>query len=209
MNLRDILNKFKTWPLSAQMITIIIPIFTILVLISIYLFGPSFSFVEHHMSTLGTQARNPRGYLFFDVACIITGVLIFPFFYGLKEWATEDKVSNVFLYISIGIGFIASFGIIMQAIFRGDFGYLHLLFSAVHWVADVFFLAIAPIPLLRHKKFYRPIIIICVIATVFNFIYVITMGVHSWIEWITAITSFGFAALLGANMVKAGFPSAY
>lgn len=203
------INKFRYWPISTQMITIIIPIFTVLVLISIYLFGPSFSFVEHHMSTLGTQRRNPMGFLYFDIACIITGILLYPFFYGLKEWATEDKVMNIILYIAIGIGFIASFGIIMQAIFRGDFGYLHFLFSAVHWVADVFFLAIAPIPLLRHKKFYRPSIIICIIATIFNFIYVITRGAFPWIEWITAITSFAFAILLGANMIKEDFPPAF
>ncbi len=203
------IKKFRNWPLSAQMITIIIPIFTILVLISIYLFGPSFSFVEHHMSTLGTQRWNPKGFLFFDIACIITGVLLFPYFYGMKEWTTEDRVLNVSLYIFIGIGFIASFGIIMQAIFRGDFGYLHRFFSAVHWVADCIFLVIAPIPMLRHKKFYRPIIIICIIATVFNLIYVITIGAFPWIEWITAITSLVFAVLVGANMVKAEFPPAF
>ncbi|MHA1526172.1 MAG: hypothetical protein ACTSQD_04010, partial [Promethearchaeota archaeon] len=82
MKLQDSIDKFKKWPLTAQMITIIIPIFCVLVLISIILFGPTFSFVEHHMSTLGTQRWNPNGFLFFDIACIITGVLLFPYFYG-------------------------------------------------------------------------------------------------------------------------------
>ena len=208
MNLRDAINKFKTWPLSSQMITIIIPIFTILVLISIILFGSTFSFVEHHMSTLGTQGRNPAGFLFFDIACIITGVLLFPFFYGTKEWKTDSKIFNFFLYIFIGIGFIASFGIIMQAIFRGDFKPWHLIFSAVHWIANFFFLAIAPIPLLKNKKYYRSITIICVIATIFNFIYIITGAVHPWIEWITAVTSLAFGALIGRNMVREEISSA-
>ncbi len=209
MKVKEIMTKFKSWPLCAQMITIIIPIFTILVIISIYLFGPSFSFVDHHMSTLGTQSANPNGYLFFDIACIITGILLYPFFYGLKHWATEDKVLNYILYLIIGIGFIASFGIIMQAIFRGDFGYLHFIFSAVHWVADFVFLAIAPIPLLRHRKFYRRNIIVCIIATVFNFIYVISIGAYPWIEWITAVLSLVFAVLIGVNMVKEEIPPSF
>ena len=202
MKLQDSIDKFKKWPLTAQMITIIIPIFCVLVLISIILFGPTFSFVEHHMSTLGTQRWNPNGFLFFDIACIITGVLLFPYFYGTKEWRTDSKVFNYILYIFIGIGFIASFGIIMQAIFRGDFKPWHVILSAVHWIANFFFLAIAPIPLWKNKKYYRAITIICVIATVFNFIYVITAGTHPWIEWVTASTSFIFGALIGRNMVK-------
>ncbi|MFX1338088.1 MAG: hypothetical protein ACFFDK_05735 [Promethearchaeota archaeon] len=203
------MRKFKTWPLCAQTITIIIPVFTILTLISIILFGPSFSFIKHHMSTLGTQRWNPNGFLFFDIACIITGVLLFPYFYGTKEWSTDSKLFNIVLYIFIGIGFVASFGIIMQAIFRGDFQPWHFIFSAVHWVANFFFLAIAPIPLLKHKKYYRSITIICVIATIFNFIYVITAGVYPWIEWITAATSFTFGGLIGRNMVKERFPPSF
>jgi len=209
MKFKDTINKFRNWPLSAQMITIIIPVFTVLVLISIVLFGPSFSFVEHHMSTLGTQRWNPEGFLYFDIACIITGVLLFPFFYGTKQWKTDNKLFNLFLYIFIGIGFIASFGIIMQAIFRGDFPPWHRIYSAVHWIANFFFLAIAPIPLLRHKKYYRSITIICIIATIFNFIYVITAGAHPWIEWVTAATSLAFGALIGRNMVKEEFPPTF
>ena len=64
MKLHDLIEKFKKWPLTAQMITIIIPIFFVLVLISIILFGPTFSFVEHHMSTLGNQRWNPNGFFF-------------------------------------------------------------------------------------------------------------------------------------------------
>jgi hypothetical membrane protein len=209
MKFKDIIEEYKSWPLCAQTITIIIPVFIILTLLSIILFGPTFSFIEHHMSTLGTQRWNPTGFLFFDIACIITGVLLFPYFYGTKEWRTDSKLFNTFLYIFIGIGFVASFGIIMQAIFRGDFQPWHWIFSAVHWIANFFFLAIAPIPLWRHKKYYRSITIICVIATIFNFIYVITAGVYPWIEWITAATSFTFGALLARNMVKEDFPSTF
>ncbi|MFX0071676.1 MAG: DUF998 domain-containing protein [Candidatus Hermodarchaeota archaeon] len=207
MTLKDRLKKFREWPISAQMMGVIIPVFTILTLISIILFGPSFNFVDHYLSTLGTQGRNPMGFLFFDVACIITGVLLFPFFYGTRHWKTDSKLFNLILYIFIGIGFIASFGIIMQAIFRGDFKPWHFYFSAVHWIANFFFLAIAPIPLLKNKKYYKSITIICVIATIFNFIYVITAGAYPWIEWITAGTSFAFGGLIGRNMVKEDFPS--
>jgi len=209
MKLQDSIDKFKKWPLTAQMITIIIPIFCVLILISVILFGPTFSFVEHHMSTLGTQSRNPRGFLFFNIACMIMGVLLYPFFYGIKEWRTDSKICNFFLYIFIGLGFIASFGIFMLAIFHGDYKPWHVIFSAVHWVSDVFFLAIAPIPLLKNEKYYRSITIICVIATIFNFIYLITAAVHPWIEWVTAATTLAFGALLGRNMVKEEFPSAF
>ena len=209
MKFKAMIKEFKAWPLCAQTITIIIPVFSVLVLISIILFGPTFSFTEHHMSTLGTQRWNPKGFLFFDIACIITGVLLFPFFYGTKQWKTDNKLFNIFLYIFIGIGFVASFGIIMQAIFRGDFPPWHRIYSAVHWIANFFFLAIAPIPLLRHKKYYRSITIICIIATIFNFIYVITAGAHPWIEWVTAATSLAFGALLGRNMVKEEFPPTF
>ena len=140
MKFKDMIKQFKTWPLCAQTITIIIPVFTVLTLVSIILFGTTFSFVEHHMSTLGTQRWNPKGFLFFDIACIITGVLLFPFFYGTKEWRTDDKILNISLYIFIGIGFIASFGIIMQIIFHGEFQPWHLIFSIVHWIANFFFL---------------------------------------------------------------------
>ena len=202
MNLREILRSFKNWPLSSQMITIIIPIFTTLVIISIILFGPSFSFIDDHMSTLGSAGANPRGFVFFDVACIITGILLFPYFYGLLHWRTENKLLNICIYIVIGIGFVACFGIIMQAIYRADFWPEHFYYSAIHWVGDALLLMLAPFALLFHKKFYRPIIVIGIIATGFNLFYVLTWGNYAWVEWITAITTLLFAALVGANMVK-------
>lgn len=140
MSLRDWCSKFKEWPLSAQMITIILPIFTVLVAISIG-FYPNFSFIDHHMSALGSSHNNPIGYLFFIIACIITGVLLFPYFYGLKRFRTDDK-------------------------------------------------------------FYKPIILVGIIATVFNVYYIATWGHDAWIEWITAVSSLLFAALVAYNMKK-------
>lgn len=52
MDLKEALKKFRSWPLSAQMITIISPVFSILVAISIMLY-PDFSLIENHMSALG------------------------------------------------------------------------------------------------------------------------------------------------------------
>lgn len=202
MSLRERLKTFRTWPLSAQVITIIIPVFATLVIISILLFGPDYSFINDHMSTLGAQYANPQGFVYFDVACIITGILLVPYFFGLRRWRTDDKILNVSIYVIMGIGFIACFGIIMQAIYHADFWPEHFYYSAIHWVADVFLLLIAPIVLLRSKKFYRPIIVVGLIATVFNVYYVATWGENGWIEWITAISTLVFAALIGANMVK-------
>jgi hypothetical membrane protein len=202
MNVKEKLKTFRTWPLSAQMITFIIPIFTLLVIISVILFGPDYSFINDHMSTLGAQSANPQGFVYFDIACIITGVLLVPYFFGLRRWRTEDKILNFSLYVVIGIGFIACFGIVMQAIYRGDFGLEHFYYSAIHWVADAFLLLIAPIALLRAKKFYRPIIIVGLIATVFNIYYIATWGRDGWIEWITAISTLLFGVLIGINMVK-------
>ena len=202
MSLKEKLKTFRAWPLSAQVITIIIPVFIILVVTSILLFGPDFSFISDHMSTLGAQGANPQGFVYFDVACIITGILLVPFFLGLRRWRTEDRILNFSIYIIMGIGFIACFGIVMQAIYRADFWPAHFYYSAIHWVADVFLLLIAPIALLRAKKFYRPIIVVGLIATVFNVYYIATWGKDAWIEWITAISTLLFAVLIGANMVK-------
>ncbi len=201
MNLQAVWAKFKSWPLCAQTITIAIPIFTVLTLVSIG-FYPAFSFIDHHMSSLGSSADNPQGYLFFIIACIIMGVFLFQFFYGLKRWRTEDKFLNIPLYVVMGIGFAASFGIIMQAIYRIDFWPAHFYWSAVHWVGDALLLLIAPIILLRHKKFHKPIILVGLVATVFNVYYIATFGADSWIEWITAASSLLFAALIAYNMTK-------
>ena len=201
MSFKEVLKKFRDWPLSAQMITIIIPIFSILVWVSI-IFYPDFSFIDHHMSSLGSSGGNPEGFIYFVVACIITGALLVPFFIGLFRWRTDSKLFNVSLYVVIGIGFVACFGIIMQAIYRADFGTEHFYYSAVHWVADMFLLMVAPIALLLHKQYYKPISIVGVIATVFNIYYIVTWGHDAWIEWITAISTLLFAVLVGANMVR-------
>jgi hypothetical membrane protein len=201
MKLKEILRQFRRCPLSLQMITIILPIFTILVAISIGLY-PDFSFIDNHMSALGSSSGNPNGYLYFIVACIITGVLLFPYFFGLRRWRTDDKILNVCLYIVIGIGFIASFGIIMQAIYRTDFWPAHFYWSAVHWAGDALLLMVAPFVMLRHEKFYKPIILVGIVATVFNVYYIATIGQDAWVEWITAISSLVFAALIAINMVK-------
>ena len=105
------------------------------------------------------------------------------------------------MYVVIGIGFVACFGIIMQAIYRADFWPEHFYYSAVHWVADMFLLMVAPIALFLHKQYYKPISIVGIVATVFNVYYIATWGHDAWVEWITAISTLVFAVLVGANMV--------
>ncbi len=153
------------------------------------------------MSALGGEGNNPQGYMYFVVACIITGALLVPYFIGLFRWRTKSTLFNISLYIVIGFGFIASFGIIMQAIYRIDFYTPHMIYSGVHWLADMFLLMVAPFAMLFHKQYYKPISIVGVIATIFNIYYMVTLAQDAWVEWITAISTLLFAVLVGANMV--------
>jgi hypothetical protein len=151
------------------------------------------------MSDLGSSELNPIGAVFFNLACIIGGIMLFPFFIGFYEWYIGGR-RNKNLTIATQIsGFMSAFCLIMIGVFSVDTMILHII-----WAGTLFFVNIMtfilPAIALYQFSFTRSLAKFAIFAAIVNIsLFVISFPI---IEWVTIIVSFTFIGLLIHNMRK-------
>jgi len=76
-------------------------IFTIFTFISVALYPTPYNPLYDWVSNLGNINLNPFGSLFFNLGCIITGLILIPFIISLYQWNPSKIWSKIFLMIGI------------------------------------------------------------------------------------------------------------
>jgi len=110
------LNRLKLLDNGISGILAII-IFCIFTFTAVALFPASYTPVNNWLSDLGNLNLNPNGFIFFNICCIITWLLLFPFFFGLRKWYTTKKLQKYLLIAAQIIGFFSAFALIMVGVF--------------------------------------------------------------------------------------------
>ncbi len=189
----------KKIPLSVAFGTVVIAVFWVLVIISWSLFDGIYNPLVNWMSDLGSSVLNPRGAIFFNIGCIVSGILLFPFFIGLYEWYIgSDRNKRLTKYTQVA-GFFSAFFFIMIGVFTEDTIELHMTFAMLLFTVNVLTLVL-PAMALYQFSFTRniakfAIVVLCINLTLFVLI-------TPLVEWITITTSFMFIGLLIQNMNK-------
>jgi hypothetical protein len=90
--------KFHNYSLNALAGIMAFFIFTIFTLTSFALYPVSYNPLYDWLSNLGNIHFNPIGAYFFNWGCIISGLILIPFFAGLYAWKPQEIWSKILLY---------------------------------------------------------------------------------------------------------------
>ena len=158
-----------------------------------------------YLSDFGNTVYNPGGAVLYNLGCILTGLMLFPFYIGLYKWYGKESWRKVLIIITQIVGLASGFALMMIGVFNENYGDPHHLWSTVFFMLNLGVLILANISLLTHPKFIKLIAVYGFIVAVVNLALVVLPS-SSIIEWFTVFTALGYAGLLTINMVKA-FPA--
>ena len=170
-------------------------------LTSIALFPRPITPVTDWLSDLGNSSYNPRGAVFYNVGCVLTGLALFPFFAGFYYWYTDERRRKSLIVVTQAVGFVAAFALMMIGVFSEDYGAIHHLWSVTFFVFNLMVLILANISLMTHHRFIRPIGYYGLGVAVINLLFV-GLAYTSMLEWFTVFTALGYVAFLSYNTFK-------
>ena len=190
------------WPIGCIGGLLVIVFYCVFTLTSIILYPGSISPTTNALSDLGNWSHSPVGAFFYNSGCIITGVALFIFFFGLAKWYTYDEKWRFFLLqITQVLGFMSAIALIMIGVYSEDSGRIHGLWSSVFFVINFFVMLLANTSLITHPKFIKPIGLYGYSVTVLSLIFEFTIG-GPLVEWFTVFTALAFAGFIVINMLK-------
>ena len=198
------LDKLR-WPLSSIAGLLVIVFYVVFMLISAAIFPTSWTPFPY-LSDFGSSSLNPHGAVFYNLACILTGIMLFPFYIGLYKWYTKLQWRNILIMITQIIGVASGFSLIMIGVFNEDYMSAHVMWSDIFFFLNLLVLIFANVSLITHPSFIKPIAIYGFIVAAINFALVFITG-SSIVEWFTVFTALAYAGLLVINMLKAFRPT--
>ena len=199
------LNRLKLLDNGIAGILAII-IFCIFTFTAVALFPAGYTPVNNWLSDLGNLNLNPNGLIFFNIGCILTGLLLFPFFFGLRKWYTTEKRQKNLIVAAQIIGFFSAFALIMVGVFPEDTGVKHAIAACSFFIALLLVLITANISLLMHPNFKKWVGYYGFFAALIDLILVILIAVPNnlptpLVEWLAVFISLSWIGLLVYNMM--------
>ena len=122
--------KYHTYSLSSITGLIAVIVFSVFTFISLALYPMPYNPLYNWVSNLGNINLNPVGSYFFNVGCIITGLLLIVFFGGLFTWNPDKTMSRILLILGMVLGIVASISLIMVGVYPETDIQQHLIAAA-------------------------------------------------------------------------------
>jgi hypothetical membrane protein len=180
-------------------------IFLLFLLTSIYLFPGPFDPFKNYLSDLGNYDYNPVGAFFFNIGCIMTGIILFTFYYSLKIWDRNKKEKISLVKIGQMLGYFNAFSLIMIGIFSENFPPWHYIWSGAFFISLTMIIAILSYGLYRHPSFWKFIAAYSIFVIISSLIIIISSASGSAIiifEWISVFSGLGWAMMMALNILN-------
>jgi hypothetical membrane protein len=152
----------------------------------------------NYLSRLGNINYNPLGAYFYNLGCILTGIVLIPFFLSLRKWYTSNRVAKCVIAIGQIIGICAALALISIGVFSEDQGTPHLTASSTFFILNFVVLLLISIGLMFHSRFIKAIGIYGLIMTILSLPLEFLLG-GPLVEWYTVFGSLIFVGLLSYN----------
>jgi len=178
----------------------VVVLYCVFTFASFALYPAAYSPVTNWLSDLGNSSYNPKGAVFYNLGCILTGIALFPFFIGLYEWYTVNKRFRLGLVVWQAEGCVAAFSLIMIGVFSEDSGSLHTLWSAVFFILILGVLLGVGSLLFTHPRYIRKIAYYGFIVAAIDVLFIFFDA--PWLEWFTVFSALGYVGLMAYNMLK-------
>ncbi len=192
-------------PVSSIVGLIIIVFFCSLLALSIINYPPGFSPIKNWMSDLGNPVLNPEGSSYFNVACVITGLLLVVFYLGISRWQGTGRQRTKTFTAARAIGIFSGFALAGVGVFNETFDPHHLVVSVLFFLSSTVAILLVTIAMRGQPGFsritagagYLTVAIGVVFAVQKPMIESITV-----IEWISVFSMLLWAALFGIDAYR-------
>ncbi len=175
-------------------------------LIALQFYPVEYSILTNMISDLGTPEMNPRGFMFFNIGAMVSGLLGIPFSvymgylfqsrHGSSKWIEVAKYANIVAYIALGLlGLCLALSATKESIFfllHGVFADVCFLGTATYCVIYSYY--VQDKPLIFPKYFAVPFFF----AGITQLVFIVT-----WIpiiEWISHISILFWIIIMGSYM---------
>jgi hypothetical membrane protein len=199
------LNPLK-WPISCVAGIVVILFYCVFTFTSLALYPTAYSPISNWLSDLGNSSYNPRGAIFYNAGCILTGIALFLFFGGLYKWYTSETWRKILLIVTQIVGCLGAFSLIMIGVFSEDYGTAHTFWSACFFVLNLLVLILVGVSLFTHPAYLRPVGYYGFVVAAINLLFVFASDTPL-LEWFTVFTALGYVALLVYNTFNKERPS--
>ncbi len=163
------------------------------------LYGP----LTHYLSRLGNVNHNPSGAIFYNAGCIVTGILLVPFFIGFLGWHSKWKFQKLLMFVGQLFGIASGFALVMIGIFSEDQGQPHMDASSLFFLLNFVVLILLGIGLLLHSGFPRIVALYGLGLDFVTLLFELTVG-GPITEWITVFGSLLFVAMVVTPTILRG-----
>jgi hypothetical membrane protein len=189
------------WPISSLSGVVVIVLYCIFTFSSWGLYPTSYSPTTNWLSDLGNSTKNPSGAILYNLACILTGLALFPFFFGIYKWYNQRRWRKTALMITQTIGCAAAFSLIMIGVFSEDAGDLHVLWSNIFFMLNFAVLILMSVSLVTHPRCIKAISGYALVVAAIDLGFVLSSSTPI-LEWFTVFTALGYVGLLSYNTTK-------
>jgi hypothetical protein len=170
------------------------------------------------LSNLGNANFNPVGSFFFNSGCILTGIILIPFFIGLYTWSEPSIWGKIFLLAGQAAGVFAGIALIMVGVFPETNIASHMLAAGLMFKALFVAMVILNLgALFTHPRFMKWIGYYGVVVVFIDLTFVVILLMYKDIlgafhttvpvpglEWAAVFSSLFWIGALSYNMAKSG-----
>jgi hypothetical protein len=174
--------------------------------VSITFYPGLISPLDDYLSILGNSSLNPDGAVFYNLAVILAGVSLVPFYIGLFKTFGEQRGFRLLTLVLV-IGMLNSLSVMMSGVFSEDVYDIHYLWSLAIFATWIPVLFLANTALLKQGGIIRWVSFyglgLGVIDTSFV-LYVLTLGTGTGaiMEWITIFSFIAWTVLLAIPSLR-------
>ena len=211
--------KLKVYKYSISAITgiLAVVIFTVLTFVSVLLYPVSYNLLYDWLSNLGNVNLNPVGAIFFNWACIVSGLILIPFFVGLYAWKPPKTWSKVLLIVGMIIGIFASVSLVMVGVFPETHIQPHLIAATDVFRSLFIIIILLSLALFKNPNFMKGVAYFGFVPIIIDLYFQYTLSIYqnllsvfnptvavAGLEWAAVFASLAWVGLLSLNMLIKG-----
>ncbi len=182
-------------PLTTLFGIITIVIYCLFTAVSWAFYPDSFAPWTNYLSRLGNFDYNPFGAFFYNWGCILTGIVLIPFFISLIEWKSEKIIQTYILMLGMAIGFASAIALVMIGIFSEDLGSPHMTASSTFFIINFVTLIVLSIGLILNNEFPKLVGVLGIGVSLSSLLMELAVG-GPITEWYTVFASLTYVGLV-------------
>jgi hypothetical membrane protein len=190
--------KGRPWPLASIGGFLTIIVYTSFTLVSWVFYPDAYGPITHYLSRLGNFSYNPLGAWFYNIGCVLTGVALIPFFFGLQKWHREHLAQRIIMAVGQFLGIASAIALMAIGVFSEDQGAPHMQASGIFFELNFAVLILISVGLLLHPKFREIFGLYGIAIDLSSLVLALTIG-GPITEWYTVFGALAFVGIVSWN----------